>query len=121
MRLASVIAVTILGVAGCSSTPTYGSTGGQNGPGPNQVFMQGSAFNPASRTVNVGTTVTWINQDAYAHTVNKSSGPGASFASGNIAAGAQYQVKFDSVGTYQYYCSIHGSPGAGMHGTIVVQ
>jgi plastocyanin len=24
-------------------------------------------------------------------------------------------------GTYQYHCSIHGAPGVGMHGTIIVQ
>jgi plastocyanin len=32
-----------------------------------------------------------------------------------------YQFKFDTPGTYQYYCAVHGSPGAGMSGTVTVQ
>ena len=28
---------------------------------------------------------------------------------------------FNTAGTFNYHCSIHGSPGAGMHGTVVVQ
>ena len=30
-------------------------------------------------------------------------------------------VTFDTTGTYGYFCIPHGSPGAGMHGTIIVQ
>jgi plastocyanin len=26
-----------------------------------------------------------------------------------------------TAGTYQYHCTLHGLPGSGMHGTIVVQ
>ncbi len=123
MRFARVIGVAVVSVAvGCSSTPTYGGGGGGGGGVPaNQVWMQGTAFNPATRTVAVHTTVTWINQDPIGHTVTKSSGPGAAFDSGTLGQSAQFQVTFDSAGTYEYYCKIHGSPGAGMHGTVVVQ
>jgi plastocyanin len=38
-----------------------------------------------------------------------------------LASGARDSVTFTTAGTYQYYCKIHGSPGAGMHATIVVQ
>lgn len=32
-----------------------------------------------------------------------------------------YELTFDTAGTYDYYCAIHGSPGGGMAGTITVR
>jgi plastocyanin len=32
-----------------------------------------------------------------------------------------YSFTFDTPGTYRYFCSVHGDPGSGMRGTIVVQ
>ena len=117
MRFTRGIVVAALGLmAACSSSTSPGS-----GPGPSQVFMQGSAFNPTTRTVTAGTTVTWVNKDAVAHTVTYSSGVGSSFSSGNINGGGTFTVTFNTAGTVQYYCTIHGTPTAGMHGTIVVQ
>jgi plastocyanin len=113
----------VLAGSACSSN-SYGPSGGGSGqPGANQVFMQGSAFNPTTRTVSAGTTVTWVNKDGVAHTATSSSVPAgaATFSSGNVGANGQFQVTFATAGTYQYYCTIHGSPGAGMHGTIIVQ
>ncbi len=125
MRRMHAIIVAALGVvAACSSStnPYGGGPGGGGGqPGPNQVFMQNTAFNPPTRTVAVGTTVMWANQDGITHTVTYSSGPGPAFDSGSISGGGNYSVTFNTAGTVQYYCKIHGSPGAGMHGTIVVQ
>ncbi len=119
MRLIGPLSVAALALAlGCSSSTTSSNGGG---PGPNQVFMQNIAFNPASRTVAVGTTVTWDNKDGVGHTVTYDSGPVTAFNSGTIAPGGTFSVTFDTAGTVQYHCTIHGSPGAGMHGTIVVQ
>ena len=122
MRLAGFVGIVVAGaLASCSSSsPTYGGTTGTGTPGASQVFLQNIAFNPATRTVAVGTTVQWVNQDGITHTVTKDSGPGAAFDT-NLSGGASFSVTFDSAGTYQYHCKIHGSPGAGMHGTIVVQ
>lgn len=117
MPFSRVIAVTLVIVAAaCKSSSTSPS-----GPGPSQVFMQNSAFTPATRTVAAGTTVTFVNQDGLAHTVTYGSGPGSSFDSGSIAGGGSFAHAFTAAGTYQYYCTIHGTPTAGMRGTIVVQ
>jgi len=117
MRSIRSIIVVALGLAAACSS----STSPSGGPGANQVFMQNTAFNPATRTVSAGTTVQWANKDGIAHTVTYSSGPGSAFSSGTINGGGTYSVTFNTAGTVQYYCTIHGSPGAGMHGTIVVQ
>ena len=124
-----VLAVALAGsLAACGSATGYGSGGGSgsnNGgmPGPNQVFLENIAFVPATLTVSVGTTVQWVNQDGITHTVTKDSGPagGPAFNSGNLGGGASFSVRFDVAGTYQDHCTIHGSPGAGMHGTVIVQ
>ena len=118
MKLVHLLCVGALAAGiGCGS-----STGTTAGPGANEVWMEGSAFNPASRTVTVGTMVTFTNKDGITHTVTSSSVPGTAAAifSGNIAGGGTFQQTLTVAGTYEYYCTIHGSPGAGMHGTIIV-
>jgi plastocyanin len=109
--------IAVLGLAlGCGSSTSPGGSG----PGPNQVFLQNIAFNPSTRTVSAGTTVQWVNHDGFTHTVTYDSGPGTAFDS-NLSGGTSFSVTFATPGTIQYHCKIHGSPGAGMHGTIVVQ
>jgi plastocyanin len=38
-------------------------------PGTNEIFISGMAFNPADKTISVGTTFKWINKDNVTHTV----------------------------------------------------
>jgi plastocyanin len=83
--------------------------------------MVGSTFSPAVRTVFSGAIVQWVNKDTLTHTVVLDSGPDTTFDSGDIVAGASFSHHFGTVGTYEYHCRIHGLPGAGMHGTLVVQ
>ncbi len=110
-----------LATLGCGKAD-YGTTGTSGNPGANEVWMQSTAFNPGSRTVTVGTKVTWTNMDGFTHTVTSNSVPGGAtpFSSGNIGANGTFPVTFTTVGTYQYYCTIHGTPSSGMRGTITV-
>lgn len=95
------ILATILSLSvSCSKS----SSGGSGGPGPNEVWIQGSAFNPASITVTAGTTVTWTNKDAIAHTVTSDA---ALFDSGSINTNGTYSHLFSTAGTYAYHCTIH--------------
>jgi amicyanin len=67
--------------------------------------------------VAVGTTVTWTNQDAVAHTVSSTSAPEAQgFDSGLLDQGQSFAFTFTVPGTYKYQCNIHPF----MKGTIVV-
>jgi len=90
--------------------------------GPNEVWIQSTGFDPVTLTVSVGTTVTWTNKDNVRHDVT-SGLPGnvenVFDPSPNLSASATYAVPFSRPGTFNYFCSIHGSN----HGTgkIVVQ
>jgi plastocyanin len=91
------------------NTPTTGGTGGtgsSGGPGANEVFIQGMAFNPSSITVTAGTTITWTNKDAVAHTVTSKTN---AFDSGNLGTNSTFSFTFATAGSYSYYCKVHPS------------
>lgn len=83
-------------------------------PQTSAVTIQNFAFNPSSLTIKVGTTVTWTNQDSSTHTITSDSGN--ELNSGNIPSGQTYSHTFNSVGIFNYHCSIHTY----MRGTITV-
>jgi plastocyanin len=92
-----------------------GNLSGPGGPGAgaNEVRVGNNFFNPSSRTVSVGTTITWTwNNGAVLHNVTFGDGP----ASPNQTRGT-YQRTFNAAGSFPYSCTIHG--GA-MSGTITV-
>lgn len=99
-----------------STTPT---TGGGGNTTSNEVVIQGMTFSPANINVTVGTTVTWTNKDSYAHTVTSGTtgSPSGLFDSGNLGSNGTFSFKFNSAGTFPYYCRIHSS----MSGTITVK
>lgn len=113
------------GAAGGSPSPSAGSGGGGYGGAPAAASAAPSAasgtsasivdfgFQPTSITVKAGTTVTWKNTGAVAHTVTADD---ASFDSGHVAPGASFQHTFTTAGTYAFHCAIHRS----MTGTVVV-
>jgi len=78
----------------------------------NTVDIRNFAFNPATLTVKVGTTVTWINNDSVTHAIKSDT-----FNSGNLAKGQTDQYTFNNRGTFDYSCRIHPS----MKGQIIVQ
>ncbi len=81
---------------------------------PYVIDISNNAFSPSSLSVPVGSTVTWKNDDPYAHTVTMSGKGG--FDSGNLNSGKTFSNTFSKPGTYTYICSIHPS----MTGTITV-
>jgi plastocyanin len=87
---------------------------GSGTPGANEVWLQGSAFNPAIRTIPVNTTLKWTNKDSYAHTVTSDS---TMFNSGNLSANGTFSFTFTKKGTYKYHCNIHSM----MKAEVVVQ
>ena len=79
-----------------------------------QVRIINMAFSPATLTVTAGTTVTWVNRDADAHSVESRD---KGFTSSPLLnTGDKYSYTFTTPGTYAYYCAVHAS----MTGKIVV-
>ena len=81
-----------------------GGTTGSTTPGANEVFIQGMVFNPATITVAAGTTITWTNKDAAAHTVTSTTND---FNSGSLGTNKTFSFTFATAGTYPYYCTFH--------------
>jgi plastocyanin len=121
----AVPAAVLLFVAACgsSSNPTN-PTPNPNptpAPGANGVAIQSgaqslgsAAYKPNPITVAVGTTVSWTNGDAIAHTVTSDGGV---FNSNTLGPGASFSYMFSTAGTFPYHCTIH----PGMVGSVVVQ
>lgn len=104
-----VVTLMVLGLASLSLGPGTREVSAQD----TAVTIVDFAFDPGSVTVTAGSTVTWTNNGAVAHTVTSDSG---AFDSGSLDPGATFSQTFDTPGTFAYFCSIHPN----MTGTITV-
>ena len=82
-----------------------------------QVNIVGSTFNPFFLTINVGDSVTWINNDGTVHSTVSNPGQGDSWNSGGIGDGTNFTHVFNVIGRLTYFCDVHPE----MTGTVVVQ
>ena len=80
---------------------------------PETIAIVDFDYDPASRSVPVGTTVRWVNEGEIPHTVTSEAG---GFDSGLIVAGAESVRTFAEPGTFDYLCTLHPE----MTGTITV-
>ncbi len=67
-------------------------------------------FLPYEVSINVGDTVTWVNDDTAAHTAtggNPVDGPSGVFDSSLVIAGTSFSFTFEEAGTYEYFCMVH--------------
>ena len=81
---------------------------------PGQVKIDNFTFIPATITVPVNSTVTWVNKDDVPHVVASDDGL---FKSKGLDTDDTYSYTFTKAGTYPYFCAIHPK----MVGKIVVQ
>lgn len=79
-----------------------------------EVRVDNFTFVPATLTVPVNSTVTWVNKDDIPHVIASNDGL---FKSKALDTDQKYSYTFTTAGTYAYYCSIHPK----MVGKIVVQ
>jgi len=83
-----------------------------------KVTVKDSKFESKEITVKVGTTVTWMMNASFPHTVTADDG---TFDSGRMGNGETFTFTFEQAGEFPYYCSLHGGPGgSGMAGTVTV-
>ncbi|MGI0023338.1 MAG: PEFG-CTERM sorting domain-containing protein [Nitrososphaeraceae archaeon] len=80
-----------------------------------------SCYIPIEVTIDVGSEVTWSNDDSAAHTVTsgdiKQDGPDGHFDSGLFMAGKSFTQKFEEAGEFPYFCLVH----PWMVGTVIAQ
>ncbi len=79
-----------------------------------EIRISDFQFMPSTPTVNVGDTVTWTNGQGVAHTTTSTDGP---WDSGSLETDATFSHRFNEVGEFAFFCSIHPS----MTGTITVE
>jgi plastocyanin len=130
-RIPGLLAAFILVVAttscgGGATAPGGGGGGGGGGAGcPAGTFCFGATtYTPTTRTVAVGSTVSWQNDSGVTHNVTWDNATARSAALAGDAAGdisdfssGSHTRVFNTAGTYGFHCTIH----PGMTATLTVQ
>jgi len=92
LAAAMMITAAILSSASCSPVPAG-----------NKLAIKYLAFLPETKTIKVGTTITWTNDDNTAHQLMSKK----FFSSKPLNTGQSYSFKFTKKGEYMYMCKIH--------------
>jgi plastocyanin len=109
-------AALVVGIGMIAAGPKSFLASAQEKPAATEVKIDNFSFGPATLTVAVGTTVTWINRDDIPHTV-VSSDDTKTFKSKVLDTDEKFTFTFSKAGTYPYFCSIHPK----MTGKVIVQ
>ena len=90
------------------------TAGRSPGAGRMAVDIKDFMYSPASLTVAVGTTITWVNRDEEPHTVTSAT---STFTSTGLSHEETFARTFERAGTYAYFCALHPQ----MKATVVVK
>ena len=88
------------------------------------VDVQDNAFVPPTVTIAPGDSVTWTQSGSNPHSVTAEDDSFDSHPNCPpvcMDSGDEFSHMFDEPGEYGYFCKIHGAPGEGMSGTVIVQ
>ena len=96
------------------TTTAHAQAEGSYGP---TVPMLDNVFRYQILRIEPGELVYWINEGRSLHDIVADDG---GWASEHVAPGEEFERAFDTPGVYAYHCSLHGSPGVGMTGILVV-
>jgi plastocyanin len=89
------------------------------------VHIESDFFSQSTVTIHAGDTVHWV-WDASPHSTTSVGGIAESWNSGIHNAGFTFDHTFTNIGSFQYFCQIHGmdlgdGTASGMAGTVIVQ
>lgn len=116
MKTRTLLAITpaliILSVTACGDAAETGSTRTDTSvstvaPEADVVTITDSRFDQLELRVEAGTTVTFVNTDAFDHTVTSGDGSPVEFDSGDLGQDGRFELTFDEPGEYPYFCRIH--------------
>jgi plastocyanin len=86
------------------------------------IQVNNNVFNPATDTTAAGAFAVFTWAGGASHNVTWDTAPAGGLPPNSTTQpSGTFTTRLTKVGTYTYYCTIHGSPGAGMHGTLVAQ
>ena len=102
----------LLGCASALALWTGTAAGGPAPLGP-QSEITARVYLPAAITVAAGQTIGWHNETLGPHTVTSTT---ELFNSGRLDGGTSYSLKFDTPGSFDYYCTVHPT----MKGVVTV-
>ena len=111
---AAVAALAAVTLGAAAPAPSVIPPSGAAQAGATTVNIDNFVFGPATITVPVGATVTWVNRDDIPHTVVAVD---KSFKSKVLDTDEKFSFTFTKAGTYDYFCSIHPH----MTGKVVVK
>lgn len=140
----AVVAVVALASTGCGGDAEDGaglsSSSGESGSGgsgasggsvpedvvvidtdPAEVTALDNTFDDEAIRVGAGTTVRWTNRGRQDHDIAPAEGDGWGVGVDDFAPDDVYEHTFARPGTYNYYCTIHGTAARGMVGVVVVE
>lgn len=130
--LALVTIAALAGACGGSSDPADDAGGNSREAATTQAEITAFRYQPNPLEIELGTTVTWTNNDDIDHTVTSGkqegdSVPGVSEGSpaepdgafrGVLSSkGTTFEFTFTEAGEFPYFCEIH----AGMTGIVIVR
>lgn len=78
-------------------------------------------YKPSTVEITVGTVVTWTNVGNVIHNIVPVSGNEFGVSQKVFVPGAKYRHRFDTPGSFSYYCQLHGTATAGMVSKVVVK
>ena len=138
-RRLGLLAVSLTVLGSCGGNSAEESTAGVSfAPNGETLTIQSldNSFRPVEFEIEAGTEVIFENRGRNDHNIlpdsvandeeltallASSDSPTAwGVAAIDFVPGDTFSHLFAVPGTYSYYCSIHGSPGAGMYGVLVV-
>jgi len=117
MNLGVRRSVPVLLVAGLAFTGL--SCSDSTAPNATTVQVKDDLFDPTSASIAAGGTVTWQWGGSNQHNVTWVTQSGTSDSPTQVTG--TYNRNFSGAGTFDYYCTIHGTETSGMHGSVVVQ
>jgi plastocyanin len=88
---------------------------------PAEVTALDNSFDAVGISVPAGTTVRWTNRGRQDHDVIPVEGDAWGAEVEQFHPGDTYEHTFAEPGTYNYYCTIHGTAARGMVGVVVVE
>ena len=117
----AIVAMFVVAFIGIQFSTTSDGSGDESA-GPTSVNesqvtidMQGYAYHPSNVSVPRGAQVTWLNDDNVDHTATEKDD--AAWDTQIVRNEESKTIKFDSPGTFRYYCTIHPY----MVGTLTVR